>query len=185
MDDNNKIRIIRDTVDGSHEEELNLEDLSLEQLRELISAGWTDLYGYYEERTRMAEAGIDRYWPDGQPVYKIKDEMVSLFCVLDQRINAVVGILNFSGGFGFAVRTERTWKTLSKESQAFEEYFFNPNLRVFQIDWQIEPIIDADPADEGAWEHQLVQAWDQSGSISIEEMAKYSFEVDPEQVSSL
>ena len=180
-----KIKVTIDTADGPVEEEVFLEDLSIENLRFLVSSGMKNLIPYLEERVDRDEAGIRRYWPDGTPLFKVRREPpILIFVVHSEKMRLVDALSHVVEGV-FSHRRDGEDKILLKNSPLWEEYLFSPKFRTFQADWAIEPIIDADPADAYAWQHQLVKMLDLGLKVSGDEVAKYAFEVDPEEIAEL
>jgi hypothetical protein len=104
-------------------------------------------------------------------------EMVSLYCYVDTVTDTVDAILTFNL-FGMATRLEGKWQIISREDPEITDYLNNENYDVWKIDWDKEPIIDADPADENAWEHQLVQAWDKEEKLTSGDLEKYAHKIN-------
>jgi|TARA_B110000285_G_C14732412_1_gene427048 hypothetical protein len=104
-------------------------------------------------------------------------EMVSLYCYVDTVADTVDAILTFNL-FGMATRLEGKWQIISREDPEITDYLNNENYDVWKIDWDKEPIIDADPADENAWEHQLVQAWDKEEKLTSGDLEKYAHKIN-------
>ena len=77
-----------------------------------------------------------------------------------------------------ATRVDGEWDIVSREDPPIADYLNNEKYDVWKIDWDKEPIIDADPADENAWEHQLVQAWDKGEPIDAKLLEIYAFRPD-------
>ena len=105
-------------------------------------------------------------------------ELVSVYCYVNIHDGTVDAILTFNL-FGMATRLEGKWQIISREDPEISDYLNNENYDVWKIDWDKEPIIDADPADENAWEHQLVQAWDKGEPIDAKLLEIYAFKLDP------
>lgn len=103
-------------------------------------------------------------------------ELVSLYCYVNKETDAVEAILSFDL-FGIASRQEGTWKSLSRTDPDLVNYLNSGNYDIYKIDWDKEPIIDADPADESAWEHQLVQAWDNEEALVSGDLEKYAHKI--------
>lgn len=99
-------------------------------------------------------------------------ELVSLYCYVDKGTGAVKAIISFNL-FGTAIREDNDWKFTPRTSEELVEYL-NGDYDVWKIDWEKEPIIDADPKDFEAAEHQLVKAWDSGESITEEDLQKYA-----------
>jgi hypothetical protein len=104
-------------------------------------------------------------------------EMVSVYCYVDTVNDTVDAILTFNL-FGMATRLEGKWQIISREDPEITDYLNNENYDVWKIDWDKEPIIDADPTDENAWEHQLVQAWDKEEKLTSGDLEKYAHKIN-------
>tara|TARA_B110000977_G_C11071299_1_gene489641 strand:+ start:1033 stop:1425 length:393 start_codon:yes stop_codon:yes gene_type:complete len=104
-------------------------------------------------------------------------EMVSVYCYVDTVNDTVDAILTFNL-FGMATRLEGKWQIISREDPEITDYLNNENYDVWKIDWDKEPIIDADPTDENAWEHQLVQTWDKEEKLTSGDLEKYAHKIN-------
>lgn len=183
-----KIKVTIDTTDGPVEEEVFLEDLSIEKLRFLVSSGMKNLIPYLQERIDRDEAGIRWYWPDGAPVFKIRREPPILIFVVHSETKRLVDALTHidEGVFIHLPDGDEGFQGfLRKNSPLWEQYCFSPKYRTFQADWDKEPINDADPEDEDAWKHQLINMLELGLIVTVDEVTKYAFEVDPEEIAEL
>lgn len=180
-----KIKVTIDTTNGPVEEEVFLEDLSIEYLRSLVSSGMKNLIPYLQERLDRDEAGIRWYWPDGAPVFKIRREIPILIFVVHSKTKRLVDALTHIDEGVFIHLPDGKEGFLRKNSPLWEQYCFSPEYRTVQADWDKEPIIDADPEDEDAWKHQLVNKLELGLIVTADEVAKYGFEVDPEELAEL
>lgn len=106
-------------------------------------------------------------------------ELISLYCYVNKETDTVEAILSFDI-FGIGSRLEGVWKPISRTDPDLLNYLNSGTYRVFKIDWDKEPITGADPADESAWDHQLVQAWDNEETLMSGDLDKYAHEINVE-----
>jgi hypothetical protein len=115
-----------------------------------------------------------------ETIYEVP-QLVTLYCYVNKETDVVEAIMSFDI-FGIGKREDKTWKDVKQTDPDLVNYLNSNNYRTFKIDWGKEPIIDADPKDEAAWEHQLVAAWDAGQSLTADDLSKYADEITYEAV---
>jgi hypothetical protein len=113
-------------------------------------------------------------------IYEVP-QLVTLYCYVNKETNEVEAIMTFDI-FGMGKREDKAWKNIEQTDPELVNYLNSNNYRTFKIDWDKEPIIDADPKDEAAWEHQLVAAWDAGKTITVDDLNRYADEITYEAV---
>jgi hypothetical protein len=116
-----------------------------------------------------------------ESIYEVP-KLFSIYLYVGKESDKVEAIMGYTI-FGLSNRKDSRWMPVKQTDPIIEEFINSNNYRTFEVDWSKEPIIDADPKDEAAWEHQLVAAWDAGQPLTSEDMAKYAdevtFEVSP------
>ena len=108
----------------------------------------------------------------------VDDGPVSIYIYVNKESDLVEAIFTFNI-VGMAIRRDNDWDVITRQDPAFNRYVNSDNYAVWKVDWSKEPIIDADPADESAWDHQIVQAWDLGIRFHSQSLQQYATRVDP------
>ena len=106
-------------------------------------------------------------------------ELVSLYCYVNKETAKVDAIITFNL-FGTAIRQDGEWELTPRTDEKLASYLNSETYDVWKIDWDKEPIIDPNPANEQEWEHQLVQAWDNGENIEAADLEKYARKINIE-----
>ena len=106
-------------------------------------------------------------------------ELVSLYCYVNKDTGIVDAILTFNL-FGNAIRKNSEWDLVPRTDPELVGYLNSEDYDVWKIDWDKEPIIGADPANDSEWEHQLVAAWDNGEKLQASDLEKYAHKINVE-----
>jgi hypothetical protein len=110
-------------------------------------------------------------------------ELISIYCYVNKDTDIVDAILTFNL-FGNAIRKDGDWQLVPRTDPELVGYLNEENYNVWKVDWSKAPIIDADPTDGAAWEHQLVQAWDEGRRLKSSDLKMYARKINVELESS-
>jgi hypothetical protein len=104
---------------------------------------------------------------------------ITLYCYVNKKTGLVEAIISYSL-FGMMTRQKGDWQILSRTDPDLIKYLNSGDYRTFRVDWDKEPVAagNLDPADDNAWEHQLVQIWDTNTPISVKTLEPYTHEVN-------
>lgn len=104
-------------------------------------------------------------------------EFASIYIYVNKETDAVEAIFTFNL-IGMGIRKDSDWDMVTRQDPVVDKYINSGDYDVWKVDWDKEPIIDADPADESAWDHQLVQAWDKGETIDKSMLEKYAHQLE-------
>lgn len=104
--------------------------------------------------------------------------MIDVFFFVSEETERVVDICSTGLGMGTWFRRNAEWQLYDRHDLPIKS-FSTPGRLIYQVDWDREPITDADPSDESAWDHQIIQMWDKGIAAPEEYLLKYAFLVDP------
>lgn len=106
-------------------------------------------------------------------------DMITLYCYVNKETDLVEAIVAYSL-FGMNIRKDGDWQILKRTDPDLVNYLNSGDYKTFRVDWDKEPVVaaDLDPADDNAWEHQLVQSWDKGEKLTSKDLAPYTHEVN-------
>jgi len=107
----------------------------------------------------------------------VDSEPVSIYVYVNKGTDEVDAIFTFNL-IGTGIRRNSEWDMVTRQDPVVDKYLNSEKYDVWKVDWEKEPIIDADPADKNAWEHQLVQAWDKGEKIDTPMLEKYASQLE-------
>jgi hypothetical protein len=107
----------------------------------------------------------------------IDNEPVSIYLYVSKDTETVDAIFTFNV-VAMAIRRNNAWDVVTRKDPEFDQYINTEDYDVWKVDWSKGPIIDADPSDESAWDHQLVQSWDKDEKLTSSELEKYANKVE-------
>lgn len=105
-------------------------------------------------------------------------EPVSIYFYVDKKTGLVDAILTFNL-IGMAIRRDDTWDTITREDSEFDKYV-NGDWDLWKFDWSKDEGVPegADPADEKAWDPELIKNWDDGAEIDTEMLGEYAYKID-------
>jgi hypothetical protein len=106
-------------------------------------------------------------------------DMITLYCYVNKDTDLVEAIVAYSL-FGMNIRQNGDWAILKRTDENLVKYLNSGDYKTFRVDWDKDPVpaADLDPADDNAWEHQLVQAWDKGEKLTSKDILPYSHEIN-------
>lgn len=105
------------------------------------------------------------------------NSMITLYCYVNKNTSKTEAIVAYSI-LGMTVRRDKQWIQIMRDDADLVKYLNSGEYRTFELDWDLDPLQGADPADEQAWEHTLVQKLDKGEEVTVEDLEKYGKEIN-------
>jgi hypothetical protein len=106
--------------------------------------------------------------------------MVTLYAYANDDSGKVEALALY-GLTGMFLRKEEDWFPVDRTNEELLNYLNSGKYSVYRLDWEDLKEVP-DPSDKRAWEHALVNKWDDGDEITTDDLEKYGHKIGSGEV---